>query len=173
VRLAALLGTIALCVAIGAVTIGYGVVLPTLGAQTHLIDANLSRALAEPIALRLAEILLGASIVLALAAPCWLKGRLGTTLALALVMATTANRVLMAPAVYAAWARVDLVAGRPMDRLARAQELAQDQLWLVASTLALLLGLVWLAVHVTSARAPLRAAAQQDRDPVHPQPQTA
>jgi len=171
--LAAFLGTLALCAAIGAVTVGYGVVLPTLEAQAHLVDANLGRALAEPIVMRLAEILVGASIVFALAAPRWLRTRLGTTLALALVMATTANRVLMAPAVYAAWARVDLVAGRPAERLARAQELAQDQLWLLASTLVLLLGLVWLAVHATTVHPSSRQAAQPSLEPVQAQPQTA
>lgn len=162
-----------MCAAIGAVVIGYGVVLPTLDGQTHLVDANLGRALAEPIALRLAEILVGASIVLALVAPRWLRTRLGTTLALMLVTATTANRVLLAPAVYAAWARVDLVAGRPLDRLAQAQELAHDQQWLLGSTLALLLGLVWLAVHATTVRPSVRPATEPSSETVQAQPQAA
>jgi hypothetical protein len=147
VKIAEFTGTIALCAALGAILVGHGVVLPALAHETGLIDANLARALAGPAALRIGDVVLGASIVVGLSAPRWLRSRIGTTLALVLVAAAAANRVVVTPAVYEAWSRVDLVAARPADRLARAQELANNHTALLVTMVLLLLGIVWLVVH--------------------------
>ena len=143
-RPAACLGLLAFATFFGALVIGYAVAVPGL-AGSPLIDANLGRALATPLALRLAEILIGAGVVLAMTASRWISSRAATTLALLLTGAALAHRLLLLPHLGRLWARVDLIAGRPVDTLAEAQRWAQHQQWLLLGMGALLVVLAALA----------------------------
>jgi hypothetical protein len=66
------------------------------------------------------------------------------------VAATAAWRAVLLPALYAAWSRADLVAGRPVERLREAERLdAYEQ----ALTLALLFGfaaIAWIGLRAGS-----------------------
>ena len=143
-RLAACLGLLAFATFLGALVIGYAVAVPGL-AGSPLIDANLGRALATPLSLRLADISIGAGVVLAMTASRWISSRAATTLALLLTGAALAHRLLLLPHLGRLWARVDLIAGRPVDTLAEAQRWAQHQQWLLLGMGALLVVLAALA----------------------------
>jgi len=144
VRPAACVGLLAFAIFFGALVIGHGVVLPGL-AGSPLIDANLGKALAAPLSLRLAEILVGAGVVLVLTVPRWISSRMATTLALLLAGAALAHRLLVLPHLGRLWARVDIVAGRPVDTLAEAQRWTQNQQWLLLMMAVLLVVLAGLA----------------------------
>jgi len=144
VRLSACLGLLAFATFLGALVIGYGVVLPGL-AGSPLIDANLGKSLAAPLGLRMAEILVGAGVVLVATVPGWLASRAATCIALLLTGAALAHRVLLLPHLGRLWARVDLIAGRPIDTLAEAQRWTQHQEWLLIGMGVLLLALAGLA----------------------------
>jgi hypothetical protein len=150
-RPAAYLGRSALATAMGAVLVGELVVVPGLANQAHLVDANLATALTGPLHLRIADIVLAATVVLAAIAPRWLGSRLATAAAL-LTVATAAVYRLVLPAAYGAWSRVDRVAGRPVDRLLEAERLTDQAHWMALSLLLLLLGLTWLATAQPSAQ---------------------
>lgn len=141
---AALIGTLAAALLIGAIAVGQFIALPALAASP-LLDANLAKAVAGPLALRFADVIFAASAVLALAAPKWIASRAGTTLALVLTGAALANRLLLVPHLGRLWTRVDLVAGRPADLLAEAQRWADHQQWLLVGMLVLAVVLVGLA----------------------------
>lgn len=141
---AALIGTLAAALLFGAIAVGHFVVLPAFAASP-LLDPNLAKAVSSPLALHLADLVAGASVVVALAAPRWIAHRAGTTLALILCAAALAHRLLLAPHLARAWARVDLVAGRPADLLAEAQRWADHQQWLLVAILALTIALLGLA----------------------------
>ncbi len=143
-RLAACLGLLAFATFFGALVIGYGVVMPGL-AGSPLIDANLGKALGAPLGLRLAEILVGAGAVLVMTVPGWISSRLATTLALLLTGAALAHRLLLLPHLGRLWARVDLIAMRPVDTLAEAQRWTQHQQWLLLGMGLLLVVLAGLA----------------------------
>ena len=54
-RPTALLAHISLGLAVGAVVVGHMLLVPSLATNPELIDPNLARALAEPLALRTAD----------------------------------------------------------------------------------------------------------------------
>jgi hypothetical protein len=141
-RPAACLGLLVTAIGIASVGIGRFVVLPMMVRAHALVDANLARSLAQPIHLRLAEITLAATLVVFVVLPRWTKSRLAAALAMLLVMATAAWRAVLLPALYGAWAKVDLVAGRPLDQLQAARTLdGYEQ----AANLAIMLTLIALA----------------------------
>jgi len=144
VRPAVFFGVLALAVFVGALVIGLGVIVPGLAASP-LVDANLGKALAAPLTLRLAEILVGAAVVLIFAVPGWIASRVATTLSLLLAGAALAHRFLLLPHLGRLWARVDLIAGRPVDSLAEAERWTQHQQSLLVVMGVLLLVLVGLA----------------------------
>ena len=146
VRPAAFFGLLALATFLGALVIGYGVALPGIAASS-LVDANLGKALTAPLALRLAEILAGAGLVLMFSVPGWLASRVATTVSLLLAGAALAHRLLLVPHLGRLWARVDLIAGRPVDNLAEAQRWTQHQQWLL-----LVMGLLLLLLAALAAR---------------------
>lgn len=143
-RPAALIGFAAAAVLLGAIVVGYFVAIPALSASP-LIDANLARALSGPLGQRLADLVVVASVVLALAAPRWIASRAGTTIALVLTAAALAHRLLLVPHLGRLWARVDVVAARPVDLLGEAQRWSEHQQWLLVAMCALVLALFGLA----------------------------
>lgn len=144
VRPAALIGAAAAALLLGAIVVGHFVALPAIAASP-LIDANLAKAVSGPLASRLADLIFAASAVLALAAPKWIASRAGTTLALVLVGAALAHRLLLVPHLGKLWTRVDLVAGRPADLLAEAQTWSEHQQWLLVGMAVLVLAVLGLA----------------------------
>ena len=149
-RAAACIGVLALAAALGALVVGQLVVLPGLEAQGALVDQNLLTRVIAPVHLRCVEISLVGSVLLLGVAPYWLRSRLVTTLALIAVTGTGALRMIMLPAVYEAWARVDRVALAPHDRFVRAEDLADEAWWLglgsmtMLALMAVVAGLHWL-----------------------------
>lgn len=150
-RPAAFFGLLAFATFLGALVIGHGVVVPGVAASP-LIDANLGKALAAPLTLRLAEVLVGAGVVLIFAAPGWIASRVATTVALLLAGAALAHRFLLLPHLGRLWARVDLIAGRPVDTLAEAQRWTQHQ-----HTLLIAMGVLLLVLAALAARPGARA----------------
>jgi hypothetical protein len=138
-RPAACLGLVVVATALAALVLGRFVVVPMLAHSHLLVDANLARALAEPLHLRLAEIGLGATLVTFVVVPRWTRSKVAAALAMVLVVGTALWRALLVPALYAAYARVDLVAGRPVDRLQELERL-EDLEGAIVSAMALLLG---------------------------------
>jgi hypothetical protein len=153
---AALFGLVALAVAMGALVFGRLIMLPGLGQHPELIDANFAKTLAEPLHLRLAEVVLAAHLVVAALARPWLGTRWGTTLGLLLVGGSAAQRFIILPALYSAWSHADLVAGRPVDYILQAQTYDFIELLVVAGMGLLQLGLI--GIHVFG------EPAQQERD---------
>ena len=142
-RPAVLIGILALGLALGSIVLGHGIVVPTMQAHTTLVDANLARALSEPLALRTAELCLAAAVIVAAVARGWLRHRAGTTLGLLAVGIAGTDRFVILPRVHEAWARVDLVAMRPIARIDAAEQLSTIH---DAATGVLLLVLVAIAV---------------------------
>lgn len=142
VRPTALIGIVALGLALGSIVLGHVILVPALQGDTSLVDANLARSLSAPLALRSAELALAACVLLAAVAQRWLRHRAGTTLALLAVGLAGVDRLGVLPRVHEAWGRVDLVAMRPQIRV-----VAAEQLSLVheATLLALTITLVALA----------------------------
>ena len=142
-RVACSLGILALAAAIGAMAVGELIVVPGLRGASDLVGPNLARSMTAPLHLRCAEIVFGAAIVLALAVPRWLGSRVATTVALLVIGCAAVERFVILPELYEAWSRVDLVAMRPVERVADAQALADRARWLDyahAALLALLVG---------------------------------
>ena len=123
-RPAVLIGILALGLALGSIVLGHVIVVPTLQANTSLVDANLARALAEPLALRSAELCLAAVVVVAAVARAWLRHHAGTTLGLLAAGLAATDRFVILPRMHEAWARVDLVAMRPAARIEAAEQLS-------------------------------------------------
>ena len=119
VRATALIGTLALGLALGSIVLGHLLLVPLLRADTSLVDANLARALAEPLVLRTGELLLGACLLLAAVASNWLGHRAGTSLGLLSTGLAAVDRFVLLPRMHEAWARVDLVAPAHGPRLLR------------------------------------------------------
>lgn len=147
-RPTALIGTLALGLALGSLVAGHGVLVPALQADTALVDANLARALSGPLALRTAELVLAACVVLAAVAQRWVRHRAGTSLALLAVGIAGADRLGILPRVNEAWGRVDLVAMRPRVRVEAAEQLSlihEATLLALAITLVAIAGLAALS----------------------------
>ncbi|HLT39848.1 MAG TPA: hypothetical protein VK034_26385 [Enhygromyxa sp.] len=124
-RPAVLIGILALGLALGSIVLGHVIVIPTLQANTTLVDANLARALGEPLALRSAELCLIATVLVAAVARAWLRHHAGTTLGLLAAGLAATDRFVLLPRVHEAWARVDLVAMRPAARIETAEQLSR------------------------------------------------
>jgi hypothetical protein len=136
---------LALGLALSSIVLGHLILVPTLRAEPTLVDANLARALAEPLALRTAELSLAACVVLAAVAHRWLRHRAGTTLALLAVGIAGVERLGLLPRLHVAWGRVDLVAMRPHAKLAVAEQLSTIHHAALAALLVVLLAIAGLA----------------------------
>lgn len=141
-RLADLVGLLALATLLGALMVGQWLVIPLLHDATH-VDANLARALAAPLELRAADLALVGAALAALVAPWWIEHRLASTVGLLVAAGTAAHRFVLLPRAQQAWTRVDLVSERPVDRfeLAQAAQTQDDRLVVLV-----LAGAVLLAV---------------------------
>jgi hypothetical protein len=148
-RPAAFIGTLALATALGGVLLAEMVVVPGLELETHLVDANLAKAIAGPLHLRSLEVVLAAVIVLAAVVPRWLASRLATTAAVVSVAIAATLRMFLLPAAYAAWSRVDRVAGRPVERILEAERCSELASWAAAALVLVLLAVAWLATTAT------------------------
>jgi hypothetical protein len=150
VRPTALIGILALGLALGSIVLGHVLLVPALQGDTALVDANLARALAQPLSLRTAELALAACVVLAAVAKRWLGHSAATTLALLAAGIAGADRLGILPRAHDAWSRVDLVAMRPQVRVE-----AAEQLWMIheAMLAALIVLLISMAGFASRARA--------------------
>lgn len=145
VRLFESVGYLCVAVALGCLIAGFGIAIPTIENGSELIDANLAKALGQVVALRLGLVLLVACVIVAAVAYRWTQSRTASTAALIATGLAGLDRIVLSPRVYEAWSRVDLVAGRPLDRLEEATQLAQwHHLTLMATGLAML-GVVLMA----------------------------
>jgi hypothetical protein len=145
VRPTAMLGTLALALALGSLVVGHLVLIPALAGDTSLIDANLARTLAEPLAIRCGTLLAIACVVLAALVQPWLKHTVALSVSLVAVAIAALDRLALLPRMQAAWSRVDLVAGRPVERVEEAQQLQQTHEIALVLLLIALVGLVVLA----------------------------
>ncbi len=165
-RPAACLGLVVVATALAALVLGRFVVVPMLAHGHTLVDANLARSLAEPLHLRLAEIGLGATLGAFVLVPRWTRSRLAAALAMVLVIGMALWRALLVPALYAAYARVDLVAGRPLDRLHEVQRLDDLESAAVSAMALLFVALAWAALRVDGlASTPSETPASETTEP--------
>jgi len=145
VRATALIGNLALGMALGAIVVGHLVLIPALTGEATLVDANLARALSEPLALRCAEIVLAACVLLAIVARRGLEHPAAQTLALLAAGIAACDRLVLVPEVHAAWAKVDLVAMRPVAQIAGAEEITLIHQAALAALVVLLVAAAGLA----------------------------
>lgn len=162
-RPAACLGLLVMATAIAAQLLARFVVLPMLARADALVDANLAKALAQPVHFRLAEITLAAALVAFVLLPRWTKSKIAGVLAMVLVTGTALWRAMLLPALYEAWARVDLVAGRPIDRLRAAEQLQGYEEATGLALAMLFIATAWVALRDTAV-APAPAPIE-----IHPQ----
>ncbi len=141
------LGLLACAAAMGAQLVGRVVLLPELGAQSNLIDANLVVSLSEPLHLRLAEVVLASHLLIAASAGRWLEARWATSVALVLVGLSGLQRFVILPAMYGAWSMADLVASRPIEHVLTGDRMQWQDNMLVA-----VMTLLQLALLVAAAR---------------------
>jgi hypothetical protein len=127
---------------LGALATGHLIVLPEISAPDALLDANLAKALARPIHLRLSEAILAASLLLTAVVGAWLNTKLATVASFVLVITASLHRFVVLPALYTAWSRADLVAARPVERIAEAERLVMQEQILAAAMALLALGLL-------------------------------
>jgi hypothetical protein len=149
-RPAACLGLLVTATAIAALLLGRFVVLPMLARADALVDANLAKALAQPVHFRLAEITLAAALVAFVLLPRWSRSKLAGVLAMVLVTGAAVWRAVLLPALYEAWSRVDIVAGRPLDRLRAAERLDGYEEALGLALVMLFAGAAWVALRELS-----------------------
>lgn len=152
-RIAAFVGILGLCAAAGALAVGELVVLPGLTDPHPLLDPNLAVSVAGPLHVRCAEITLAGSVV---AAAGLLRGasRFAGPAALVAVGLAAFVRLSALPNLYGAWAKVDLVAARPLARVADAEALVQQAHWLqlgLASVLVAIIGAIAIRGRLTPA----------------------
>ncbi len=151
--LPALIGTLALALALGSVVVGHALLIPALASDTSLIDANLARTLAEPLAIQCATLILIACLVLTALVKPWLNHTLGLSASLVALAIAALDRLALLPRMQAAWSRVDLVAGRPVERVSEAQHLQQTHEVALVLLLITLVSLVVLATWKRPSRA--------------------
>lgn len=145
VRPTALIGMLTLGLALGSIVLGHLLLAPQLRGDTLLVDANLARALAEPLVMRTAELVLAACLVLAAVAGKWLGHRAGSSLGLLAVGLAGLDRFVLLPRLHEAWARVDLVAMRPQPRVIAAEQLSLVHEAALAAMLVVILAVAALA----------------------------
>ncbi|NVB37610.1 hypothetical protein G6O69_07185 [Pseudenhygromyxa sp. WMMC2535] len=144
-RTTAIIGIMSLALALGGVVVGHLLLIPMLRGETALVDANLARALSQPLAMRCAEVVLAASVLLAAVARRWLPHRVGPTLALLAAGVAGIERLVLLPELHEAWARVDLVAMRPLARIEVAEQLTLIHQACMGAMIVLLTGIAALA----------------------------
>ncbi|PRQ09613.1 hypothetical protein ENSA7_06730 [Enhygromyxa salina] len=140
---------LALGLALGSIVLGHLILVPALQGDTSLVDANLARALAQPLSLRTAELALAACVVLTAVAKHWLRHNAAASLALLAAGIAGVDRLGILPRAHEAWSRVDLVAMRPQVRID-----AAEQLWMIheATLAALAVVLLALAAFASTAK---------------------
>lgn len=138
-RATALIGTLALGLALGAIVVGHLLLVPMLAGDTALVDANLARALTEPLALRCAEVVLAACVLSAIVSKPGLRHRAAPTLTILAAGIAACDRLVLLPEVHQGWAKVDLVAMRPLDRIAEAEQVTMVHHAALATMIVLLL----------------------------------
>lgn len=155
-----------LAITLAALVVGHGFIMPLLVADQPLLDANLARAVASPVELRIADVVVFGCLLTACVVPRWSERHVCTTLALLATVLAGCDRLFFLPRLHAAWSHVDLVAGRPLDRLAEARLLAQQHLWMAAG-----IGVCLLAISIlTEHNRPLTAAARHSERAPTPTP---
>ncbi|GEM_PF-4721625 len=142
-RPVALLGSIALGLALGSLVVGHALMVP-LVRDAPLLDPNLARTLAAPLVQRSSELLLACAIVIAMVSRRWRLLRLAGPTALLVAGLAAVDRFFLLPRLGKAWSRVDLVAQRPIDRLEAAHQLQSTHEGVLAVALLLLLVLFGL-----------------------------
>ena len=162
-RLSAFFGVLGLAAAAGGLAIGNLVILPGLTGEHVLLDANQAISLAGPLHLRCAEFTLVGALLMALAVPRWVKSRGASALALVATGCAAIARLWLLPQLYEAWAKVDLVAARPVARMAEAELLAEQAL-----SLDVLLAAVLVAFVVVVSVRPRRSVAPPQRVAAEP-----
>ncbi len=169
-RLTAFTGMLSLTVALGALVVGRAVLVPEMAAPSVLVDANLAKALAAPLHMRLAEIVLAAHLLLAAVAGRWLAAKWGTTLALILVISSALHRFLLLPALYGAWSRADVVAARPVEQILTAHRYEIQELVVVGVMVVLQVSML---VAATRLHGRTLDAVSTSQAQVQPQPMLA
>lgn len=167
----------ALCLALigGTLVTGHAILVPLVATPSTLADPNLAQALSAPLALRCADIVLVGALALVFAIPRFATNRLATTAALALLGTAAVERMVLLPRLSSAWSRVDRVTMRPVDLLEQAEQYQGHHMIMVATMIALTLGLAWLAfgpalVQMSSrARTPKAAPAEPSASPSTPE----
>lgn len=173
-RPTALFGLLALSAGAGTLVVAQVVLLPGLEASP-LVDANLAKTLSGPIHMRSSDVLLGSALLLAALVPRWLRSSVTTAMTLLLVAIAAVHRTIVLPALYEAWSRVDLVAGRPVARLTEAERLDTHETWLSVVAAALLVSLLVAASKArrsvpAAKNAPMPTTGDQDGRPEHGDP---
>lgn len=130
-RLLDAIGRSVLAITLGAIVVGHVFVVPMLASPSPLLDANLARAIAAPIELRIADVVAFGSVLTACVVPRWTERHVATTLALVAIALAGLDRLLVLPRLHEAWARTDLVAMRPLSHLEAAQTLSTQHYWIV------------------------------------------
>lgn len=148
--------TVALSLALGGLVIGAGVAIPGV-ADGDLVDANLRRALTDPVELRILSSVSAAAGVATLAMIGRGEGRFPTTCVLLALIMLLALRLWLLPETLSAAALVDLEARLPAHRLDNA--LAWRQRTTVCETVVGFLLAAALIARDTIAMRSLRAFA--------------
>ena len=108
----------ALGVCIGALLLGHGILLPMVR-NAALVDPNLARAIASPLVLRTAELLLAGAVAATMVCSRVVAeptlARVASTSALVLTAVAAVERVIVLPRLEHSIALVDLVSGRPTE----------------------------------------------------------
>ena len=115
-----LLATLALALALGGVVAGQWIIFPAIDGSGPIADANLARALREPLELRLATI---TTLLAVLASVCLLSradGKLPLSFTLVALTLLIINRTWILPSLHEVLQRVDLVSRLPADRMGQA-----------------------------------------------------
>ncbi len=160
-RLGSVLALAGVAIVLGGLVGVRASVMPLLESSGGLVDLNLGTALARSIVLRGTEIaLMGATIHAIVTVP---RGpRTGqATLALLMLGACLVERAWAAPALYAAWGRVDRVAEAPAGRLADAQQLSRQHDALLVGIVLIGVTALWLLAGSLS-RSPEEVKSSRD-----------
>lgn len=142
---------LALALALGCLMIGHGLFVPALAGQGQtaqgLVDANLARAMATPVAELTSSVAAVCAMVLLLCAPSGFGATSISTLSLAAAATCVVDRFVLMPRVEASLGRVDLVTAAPASAMARLEmwELAHQAA--VASASVLLAAVAWIIAH--------------------------
>ena len=143
-RVASVLALASIAIVLGALVGVRLTAVPLLEITGGLVDLNLGTALARSIVLRASEIALVAALVHAVVVVPREPRSGSATMALLMLGACLVERAWAAPALYAAWGRVDRVAQLPTARVEDAERLALQHDALLVGIGLLSLTAVWL-----------------------------